>query len=77
MREIEGLFTGSVKILPDEAHTTTETRFPAIGKVPGGRYIFLVFAIREIGGQSFIRPISARYMHRKEIEHHEKKNPDL
>jgi uncharacterized DUF497 family protein len=77
IREIESLFDGPLMLLPVEAHSTTETRFRAIGKVPGGRYIFLVFAIREIGGRSFIRPISARYMHRKEIEHYEKENPDL
>jgi uncharacterized protein len=77
IREIEGLFVGPVMLLPDEAHSTTETRFRAIGKGPSGRHIFLVFAIRGMGGKSLIRPISARYMHRKEIEHHEKENPDL
>lgn len=46
--------------------------------------MFLVFTIRERHGERFIRPISARYMHQKEIEHyereiehHEEENPDL
>ena len=29
------------------------------------------------GDQQLIRPISARYMHKKEIEAYEKENPDL
>jgi len=28
-------------------------------------------------GELLIRPISARYMHKKEIEAYEKENPDL
>jgi uncharacterized DUF497 family protein len=31
----------------------------------------VAFTIRRIDGESFIRPISARYMHRKEIEHYD------
>ncbi|GLQ54201.1 hypothetical protein GCM10010862_14600 [Devosia nitrariae] len=37
-----------------------------------GRYVFIAFTIREIEGAKHIRPISARYMHRKEIERYEK-----
>lgn len=36
-----------------------------------GRHIFVVFTLRDRGADRLIRPISARYMHRKEIEHYE------
>lgn len=64
-------------ILPDEAHSIGESRLKAIGKTEAGRHVFLVFTIREKQGKRYIRPISARYMHRKEIEHYEKENPDV
>jgi hypothetical protein len=44
-----------------------ETRLIAIGPTPQGRLAFVVFTTREKGGRSILRPISARYMHRKEI----------
>ncbi len=49
----------------------------AIGKSRAGRYVFLVFTVRERRGEKFIRPISARYMHQKEIDSYEEENPDL
>ena len=64
-------------ILPGTAHSTTEERLRAIGTTDAGRHVFLVFTLRERGGQRFIRPISARYMHQKEIDSYEKENPDL
>jgi uncharacterized protein len=39
--------------------------------------VFIVFTIRRKGDELLIRPISARYMHQKEIEAYEKENPDL
>lgn len=39
--------------------------------------MFIVFAFRDKGDEVLIRPISARYMHQKEIEAYEKENPDL
>jgi uncharacterized DUF497 family protein len=77
VEEIESLFLRPLMILPDEAHSITESRMKAIGKTRAGRYVFLVFTIREKQGKRYIRPISARYMHRKEIEHYEKENPNL
>lgn len=50
-----------------------EPRMRAIGKTATGRYVFLVFMLRSIGGQKMLRPISARYMHQKEIDHYEGK----
>ena len=75
--EIENLFKRPVMILPDPAHAQTETRMRAIGKTEQGRSVFLVFTIRKRGRKRLIRPISARYMHAKEIKHYEEENPDL
>jgi uncharacterized DUF497 family protein len=49
-----------------------EPRMRAIGKTTIGRYVFLVFMPRQIDGDVKLRPISARYMHHKEIEHYER-----
>jgi hypothetical protein len=49
----------------------------AIGEGRAGRRIFLVFTFRERGGRTYVRPISARYMHAKEVERYEKENPDF
>jgi uncharacterized DUF497 family protein len=75
--EIETLFLRPIMILPDEAHSRTESRLKAIGKTEAGRYVFLVFVIRKREGKRYIRPISARYMHQREVEHYEKENPEL
>jgi uncharacterized DUF497 family protein len=75
--EVEALFDRPVLIVPDHAHSRGEERLRAIGKSSDGRSVFLVFTIRERGGRRLIRPISARYMHRREVVSYEKDNPDL
>jgi hypothetical protein len=75
--EIESLFASPVLIIPDPEHSKSEARVRAIGNSSFGRMIFLVFTIRQKGGQRLIRPISARYMHAKEIAWYEKENPEL
>lgn len=37
--------------------------------------MFIVFTFRRKGEEVLIRPTSARYMHKKEIEAYEKENP--
>lgn len=69
--EIEQALQDGPLILADRNPQTEETRFNAVGKNEHGRYIFIVFTLRNKDDQIFIRPISARYMHRKEIEHYE------
>ena len=39
--------------------------------------LFLVFTLRRRGDDILIRPISARYMHDKEVKNYEKENPNL
>jgi len=46
----------------------------AIGKTAAGRYVFVVFMLRQVEGLPRLRPISARYMHQKEIDHYERQN---
>jgi uncharacterized DUF497 family protein len=59
-------------IVPDGRHSGSESRFIAVGKTSVGRYAFVVFTPREDVRGTMLRPISARYMHRKEIERYEK-----
>lgn len=68
--EIEEIFYASLAVMPDPH--PDEPRMRAIGKTKAGRYIFLVFMFRLIDGQTVLRPISARYMHQKEVDHYEK-----
>jgi uncharacterized DUF497 family protein len=70
--EIEAVFRHPHRVTPDLAHSTVETRFLAIGEGDGPRAILVAFTLRERDGERLIRPISARHMHRKEIEHYEK-----
>lgn len=65
--EIEALFGREPYVLPDRT-TSDETRYNAVGETETGRYIFVVFAIR----QERIRPISARYMPGKERRNYER-----
>jgi uncharacterized DUF497 family protein len=75
--QIEQLFVSAIAVLPDTGHSQREPRFRAIGRGPDGRPVFVVFTIRRRGESLFIRPISARYMHREEIAAYEKENPGL
>jgi uncharacterized DUF497 family protein len=69
---IESMFNGSISVLPDPIHSSSEERFKAIGKSDDGRWIFVVFTLRKRRGKRLVRPISARYMHKKEVDHYEK-----
>ena len=75
--EIEATFAAPLFVIPDAAHSQTESRIRALGKTGAGRMVFLVFTVRRRSGRRLIRPISARYMHAKEIAHYEKENPEL
>jgi len=69
---IEGLFHGPLAVFPDPAHSAAEERFKAIGCTDDGREVFIVFTLRKQDAGRLIRPLSARYVHRKEVEHYEK-----
>lgn len=67
---IESLFRRGLVILPDEVHSQKESRFRAVGRTEAGRVLFVVFTLRRRGIDVLIRPISARYMHKKEADHY-------
>ena len=77
VEKVEGLFSRPLLILPDALHSKSEDRLWGIGKTAMGRSVFLVFTIREHGRNRFIRPVSARYMHKKEVRNYEEENPDV
>jgi uncharacterized DUF497 family protein len=62
-------------VAPDAPHSTKEQRFSAVGRTISKRPLFVVFTLRKNSETVLIRPISARYMHKKEIDAHEKEIP--
>jgi uncharacterized protein len=75
LHEIETMFSGAPLVGPDVTHSLEERRYRAVGVTSAGRSLFVVFTWRRKGRRVLIRPISARYMHRKEVEAHEKEIP--
>ena len=69
---VESVFFGPLAVFPDPEHSRREERFKAIGKTSEGRYVLIVFTLRAHDDETFIRPISARYMHSKEVTYYEK-----
>ena len=72
--EVEHVLTHSPAVFPDPGHSA-EQRLNAIGRNALGRYVFIAFTLRATGEDTLIRPISARYMHQKEVAHYERKAP--
>ena len=71
-REIEYVLLQEPAVMTDP--NPDEPRMRAIGKTEAGRYVFLVFILRKVGSQTRLRPISARYMHNKEVDRYEEQN---
>lgn len=69
--EIEDVFINSPAIYAHPDHSIIEQRLRAIGKNNEGRGIYISFTIRQKRGRAYIRPISARYMHKKEMKRYE------
>lgn len=70
--DIEMIFRKNPKIAPDNKHSGQEERFIAFGLSQNHRAMFVAFTLRENDGVSLIRPISARFMHDKEVIAYEK-----
>lgn len=68
LSDIEEVFADIIQVAADEAHSITEPRQLAIGRTATGRPAFVVFTLRPIEGRAMIRPLSARYMHAKEVK---------
>ena len=71
---IERLFHSPLGVFPDPEHSDREERFKAIGRTEDGRAVLIVLTLRVHDGETLIRPISARYMRRKEIDYNEKES---
>ena len=70
--EIEALLMGDPRIAPDPKHSAYEDRLIAVGKTNAGRPLFVAFTMRTTSGRRLIRPVTARYMHAREIAAYEK-----
>lgn len=75
--EIEAVFHASPKVAPGLAHSVEEDRFRAVHRTPEGHALFVVFTFRYRDGKVLVRPISARFMHRKEIDSYEEAFPPI
>jgi uncharacterized DUF497 family protein len=73
--QIEALFARNPRIAPDPRHSADEDRLIAVGRTSIGRPVFVAFTIRSKNGRRLIRPVTARYMHAKEIAAYEKESP--
>ena len=62
----------NIYVAPDIKHSGLETRFFAIGRISNERAVIIIFTIRNNKGKKLIGPISARFMHQKEVDKYEK-----
>jgi uncharacterized protein len=69
--EIEALFVSGPRVAPDWEHSQEEDRLIAVGKTGFGRAVFVGFTLRTKSGRRLIRPVTARYMHAKEVAAYE------
>ena len=68
-KETEEVFVSEeLFVLPDKKHSRTEKRHIALGKTQEGKRLFVIFTLR---GKK-VRIVSARKMHKKEVEKYEK-----
>ena len=72
VQTIESIFKRPVAVFPDPEHSGDEERFIGIGKTGDGRSVLVAFTLRRRDQGILLRPISARYMHKKEADHYEK-----
>jgi uncharacterized DUF497 family protein len=73
--EIEGLLSRNPHVAPDLKHSAEEDRLIVVGRNAAGRPLFVAFTFRMKEGQRLVRPVSARYMHKKEAERYEAASP--
>ena len=72
-QEIEQVFLNTPAVYPDPAHSVAEERLKAIGRTNTGRYAYVSFTLRPLAAAgALIRPVSARYMHEREIKKYER-----
>ncbi|MGO9075462.1 MAG: BrnT family toxin [Terriglobales bacterium] len=69
--EIEALFMQGPRVAPDPKHSADEDRLIAVGNTGTGRRLFVAFTMPIKEGRRLIRPVTARYMHAREIAAYE------
>ena len=74
IKQIEALFAGGPRVAPDPKHSALEARFIAVGLTDDGRPMFVAFTLRARDGQRLIRPVSARFMHAREVAAYEEES---
>lgn len=67
-------FNRPLLVLADEKHSQNEPRYHALGVTDDGRLLHITFTLRR--GDTLIRVISARDMHRKERIYYEQSQRD-
>lgn len=60
----------TIYVAPDLKHSQSEQRYLAIGLIEQ-RGVFVAFTFRVTDSETLIRPISARYMHKREWQKYE------
>lgn len=71
LEEIEALFESAPGVYADPGHSIDEQRLRAIGRTTHGRWVIVAFTLRQRSAATLVRPISARYMHAKEVRRYE------
>ena len=72
IREVEiALVSEALVIIPDMKHSKDEDRYFAVSRTVQSRDLFVVFTFRMVAGRKLLRPITARYMHRREVKRYE------
>ena len=70
--DIESVLRSARRYLgPDIKHSGEESRSIVVGQTETGRYVFVAVTFRYVEEGQLIRPISARFMHRKEVKRYE------
>jgi uncharacterized DUF497 family protein len=71
--EIEALLLwGDPMIMADRTQGLAEARYNAVGRTEQGRALFIVYTVRMRLGVPYFRPISARYMHAREMANYDR-----
>jgi uncharacterized DUF497 family protein len=74
LRRSKPFFAHGPRIAPDPRHSADEDRLIAVGRTRTGRPVFVVFTIQVKNNRRFIRPVTARFMHAKEVAAYEEES---
>ena len=69
--EIEHVLAHMTFYIPDLC--PHEPRMRTVGVIKESRHVFIIFTFRELEDERYMRPVSPRYMHEKEVENYEQR----